>query len=202
MNAAGFDFFARSSPPRAAALRSFPSAGTSSSTTGMPADAASAAMPLPIVPAPTTPSFRIRIAPSLRRHRLDLRDSGGRKAAATGNDSPTIAATPTPIEARSSSPRWRSWHDVETERVTGSRVGFVPVAGRGRLGNPGRRSSPTGRRRPSMRMAPVLLARGWGQTRKRRSRGGRSPPASQRRTGYSFHGGSCLKCVVKFSGLR
>ena len=63
MNAAGLAFLARSTPPRAGASR-FPSApGTSSNVTGIPADAASAAMPLPIVPAPTTPSPRVRKVP-------------------------------------------------------------------------------------------------------------------------------------------
>ncbi len=61
MNAAGFAFFARSTPPRATAFRSGPGLGTSRRITGTPADAASAAIPPPIVPAPITPSLRMRM---------------------------------------------------------------------------------------------------------------------------------------------
>src|SRR5258708_6169066 len=61
MKDAGFDFFMRSTPARAGPFRSPSLPGTSSSTTGMPADAANAAIPAPIVPAPTIPNLRMRI---------------------------------------------------------------------------------------------------------------------------------------------
>jgi hypothetical protein len=58
MKAAGLAFRARSSPLLAHSFRSsFP--GMSKRTTGTPALAKRAAIPLPIVPAPTTPTFLI-----------------------------------------------------------------------------------------------------------------------------------------------
>ncbi len=58
MKAAGLAFSARSRPRLAYSLRSsFP--GMSKSTTGIPALATRAAIPLPMVPAPTTPTFLI-----------------------------------------------------------------------------------------------------------------------------------------------
>ena len=61
MNAAGRALRARSSPAFAGALRSPSGPAMSSKTTGIPADAARAAMPLPMVPAPTTPSLAMRM---------------------------------------------------------------------------------------------------------------------------------------------
>src|SRR3972149_997791 len=63
--AAGLALRAFSSALRAGAERSGDAGsslpGMSSRTTGKPAEAASAAIPLPITPAPTTPTFVIRI---------------------------------------------------------------------------------------------------------------------------------------------
>ena len=61
MNAAGRAFLARSKPCLTIEFRSLSGPGTSSRTTGIPADAASAAIPLPIVPAPITPNLVMRI---------------------------------------------------------------------------------------------------------------------------------------------
>ena len=76
INEAGLDLIAFCNPFLAGALRfgdvGSLSPGMSSNTTRQPAEAARAAMPLPIAPAPTTPTVVMRIQDSLRKGPLQV----------------------------------------------------------------------------------------------------------------------------------
>ena len=91
MNAAGRAFRARSRPDFAGKLRSPSGAATSSSTTGIPADAARAAMPLPMVPAPMTPSLAMRMTDRVWEKRTSDAEGKVGRVAKRVQDSPLFA---------------------------------------------------------------------------------------------------------------